>query len=253
MRSPSYSTKPLEEVVREIDPTVRSENLRRAVRDFLKVTNLRQEAHTVRGTIDLCEETPLFGGPILRLYTGGEVQEFQAAWRAFRACSPVTPLDIQKIDAIWPREREEPLIGHADIAVLRLIRSQATLSGYLNSDERTTLDRVYSHIAEAERLERQEAFHRLGLEWRERAGRLEPAKTTGRYTQATFVELGSPFFDVVLQKLPALPPEDKRELRRIYERCRELSILRQTGKHAEFSAGWDDFLENDLYKKYGLR
>ncbi len=241
--------------MREIDPTVRSEELRRTVKEFLTVTNLRQEAHAVRGTIDLCEETPLFGGPTLRLYTGREIQEFQDAWRAFRACSPITPLDVQRIDAIWPREREEPLIGHEDIAVLRLIRNQATLSGYLNSDERTTLGRVYDRIAEAERLERREAFHRLGLEWRERAGRLEPAKSNGRYTQATFVELGSPFFDVALQRLPALqlPPEDKAELQRIYARCRELSIARQQGHYTEFSTGWHDFLENDLYKKYGLR
>ncbi len=252
MRLSAYKTTPIEDVVREVDPSVKPEHLRRELKEFLAVLNARHESPHVRGSIDLREDSPLFGGPVLNLYTGNEVKEFQAAWRAFRECSPVTESDKQKIAAIWPMGREEPRIGKDELPVLRRVREQVALPGYLNSEERAVLDKVFGQNAEADRLERRAEFSRLGLEWRERNGREEPAKANSSFIKATFVELSSHYFEALTKKLSAssLPLEDRRELRRIYDTCRELSKMREEGRAIEAAEGWRRFLQVDLYPKY---
>lgn len=253
MQLRGYETTPVEGAVREIDPSVKPEHLRRELKEFLVVMNARHEAHHVRGTIDLRDDSPLFGGPVLNLYTGSEVKEFQAAWRAFRECSPITESDKQKIAAIWPTGREEPIIGTDEVPILRRVREQAALPGYLNTEERLVLDRVFAQSAQAERLERRAEFARLGLEWRERNGREEPAKANSKFINATFVEMSSHYFEALAKKLEqsSLPHDDRRELKRIYDTCRALSKMREEGRGEEAAEGWKRFLVNDLYPHYG--
>ncbi|MFM1848373.1 MAG: hypothetical protein RL417_1847 [Pseudomonadota bacterium] len=253
MRLSAYKTTPLEDVVREVDPSVKPEHLRRELKEFLAVSNARHEAHHIRGAIDLREDSPLFGGPVLNLYTGSEVADFQSAWRAFRACSPVTENDRKKIEAIWPGGREEPLIGKDEIVNLRRVREQAQLPGYITAEERASLDKAYGEVAELERLHRRASFERLGLTWKERDGREEPAKSNSRFIDATFPQMSSHYFEALLKNLShsSLPPEDRRELGRIYDKCRALSKLREEGHHGEAAEGWRKFLERELYPRFG--
>ena len=245
-------TTPLLDLVRGVDPDITAEALPGAVKKFLEVTNLRDDAWGMKHLIDMQADAPLFAAPILKIITGKEPAEFQAAWRSFRDCAPVTSDDRRRFESVWPSGRAEPVIGSEIRSELVRIRNQITLEGYLSSAERRVLHDLGEQGAAAETARRRSDFAELGLEWREgKTGRLEPAITRSRFTRATFVDLSSKYFSELLEGLPRGEPH-REELRRIYTEARRLSELRETGKIEESERGWRNFLHHDLYAKYGV-
>lgn len=246
----AHPTVPLIDAVRAVDPSMTAEKLPSAVHEFLAVRNLRREVWDA-APIDLQADAPLFAEPSLRIFTSRTEPEFQAAWRAFRDCTPITTDEKRKILAVWPSIDDEPRAGKEERPALRRIREQATLDGYLNPSERQILEAAFLDLPRLELLERRAAFQHLGLEWRERNGCEEPAKINSRYIHAAFPELSSRYFKELLEGLPAAKDSRTAELRRIYTAAHELSTLRETGSPEAAAEGWTRFLERDLYPKYG--
>lgn len=251
------------DIVKTIDPTMTAARLPGAVRDVLGVLEARNIHGSLRQTIDLNADAPLFAQPELRITTGAEVPEFEAAWRFAIGCTAVSKSDLDKLAFLSRQVDRGAKITDDERPVLASLREQITYRGigrgFLTDPERSLLNDFWNFRTEFLEAERRQRFFDLGLEWREKDGRLEPAKIDSKFKNSTFCSLSSHYFRGLLATLGTSPSDataDLRarydELRRIYLKAQKLSELRESGKPGESSRGWDDFLRTDLYPRYGL-
>jgi len=254
-------TLPLLDIVKAIEPTMTASKLPGAVRVVLGVLETRNVYASLRRAIDLKEEVPLFGGPELRITTGTEVPEFEAAWRFAKGCTAVTKSDIEKLLFLSRQVDRGAKITEDERPILESLQEPITYRGigrgFLTDPERSLLNDFWNFREEFLEAERRQRFSDLGLEWREKNGRFEPAKIDSKFKNSTFCTLPSHYFKSLLETLGTSPSDalsDHRarydELRRIYREAQRLSELREHGNPEASRRGWDVFLQHDLYPRY---
>lgn len=251
---------PLLEVVRRRNSGADEEVASHCLKHVHAVIRARPEAFSELGSsLSKSAAVSLFDPPAISFR--GELQKEQLLelWDAAMRTTCVEKDDGAKLQALeqmiargWKINPQEKVMMET---IAHQVRSEGVEKGYLLDAEKSLLNEGWKYREDfAEycslRAPRGPTFDDLGLEWKFKNYRWEPAKCNGRYKDSTFTTLSSRYFQSLLKKLQSEPDTVKREIvGNIYRRCERLSALREQGNPSESRAGWNTFL-NELYDKY---
>lgn len=251
---------PLLEVLRRRNPAADEEAVSSSLRHVKSVVRARPEVFAgLSSSLSKSASVSLFEPPSLYFRSEAQKEHLLGLWDEAVKTSKVQGEDVEKLDSLeqmvasgWKINLGEKRMMEA---IADQVRSKGVEKGYLLDGEKSFLNEGWKYredFAEylSMRAPKGPTFADLGLEWKFKNERWEPAKSWGRYKDSTFTTLSSRYFQNLLKKLQSEPDTAKREiLGNIYGRCERLSKLREHGNLNESRAGWSNLLA-ELYNTF---
>jgi hypothetical protein len=251
---------PLLEVLRRRNPAADQESVSHSLRHVQGVVRARPEVFAgLKSSLSKSASLSLFDPPSLFYRSETQKEQLLTLWDEAEKASKVQGEDVEKLDSLeqmvasgWSITFSEKRMMEA---IADQVRSKGVEKGYLLDGEKSLLNEGWKYREDfAEYLSMRApngpTFADLGLEWKFKNERWEPAKSWGRYKDSTFTTLSSRYFQNLLKKLQSEPDTAKREiLGNIYRRCEGLSKLREHGNLNESHAGWSNLLA-ELYNTF---